>query len=163
MIKKLLITITLVSWATAATAGDAREIRLRDGGIIRGEIQALDGDRYTINSDSLGKIQLERSEIRAIVAPGSASGQQDTGNGHGGAASPGEISTLAQQMLNDRGTMTLIHSLRDNPQIQAILNDPELMRAIGRGDLETLKADPRIRALLENRTVRQITSKTLSR
>ncbi len=53
---------------TQAVAGELRVLELRDGRVITGEILSLKNGVYTLESDSLGTINIEASTIRAIRA-----------------------------------------------------------------------------------------------
>lgn len=64
------------------------------------------------------------------------------------------VSNMQGALLADPASREQVLSLQDDPQMQAILNDPATMRAIQSGDLGALMNDPKLRALLENPTVR---------
>jgi hypothetical protein len=52
--------------------------------------------------------------------------------------------------------MALILSLQDDPEMQALLNDPALLEAVQAGDLSALTANPRFMKLLDNAKVKEI-------
>jgi hypothetical protein len=167
MNKHLLLAVTFLSWMQLGAAADVRAIRLMDGGVIQGEIQSFDGKQYTIKTDSLGIMRIDASEIAAIVAPSSAGVLRSPTAGFRGGEeaatiSPRELANLTRKMVNDDEIMVLIHALRSDPQVQAILDDQTLMQAVLAGDVETLSKDPRIKALMENPAVQKIQSKALS-
>jgi hypothetical protein len=72
------------------------------------------------------------------------------------APTSGQVQELQQKMLGDEQTMALIHSLKDDPEMQALLNDPAVLSAVQSGDLSALTANPRFMKLLENAKVREI-------
>ena len=76
-------------------------------------------------------------------------------SGSQGAVS-GQVQELQQKMLGDEQTMALILSLKDDPEMQALLNDPKVLEAVQAGDLSALTANPRFMRLLENSKVREI-------
>ena len=59
--KALIISscLCLIFFTAHANAGEMREIELKDGSIIAGEVLSLAGGIYTVKSDSLGMIKLE--------------------------------------------------------------------------------------------------------
>jgi hypothetical protein len=71
------------------------------------------------------------------------------------AVSP-QIQELQRAMMQDERTMELIRALQDDPQIQELLQDPAVMRAILGGDTATLMGNEELRAVMSNRTVRDI-------
>jgi Tfp pilus assembly ATPase PilU len=68
----------------------------------------------------------------------------------------GQVQELQQKMLSDEQTMALILSLKDDPEMQALLSDPAVVSAVQSGDLSTLTANPRFMKLLDNAKVREI-------
>ena len=52
--------------------------------------------------------------------------------------------------------MQSIMSLQSDPQIQAVLNDPTIMKAIQEGDFSSLLGNPKIQALESNEHVKQL-------
>lgn len=68
-------------------------------------------------------IKLFESKIRAIRAKSA---------GHGAhkdvvSASGGEVRSLQEKMMSDKGILSLVQSLQNNPKFQRILQDPEVM------------------------------------
>ena len=66
------------------------------------------------------------------------------------------VQELEQKMLGNEQVMALILSLQNDPEMQALLNDPAVLSAVQAGDIETLKANPRFMKLLDNATVKEI-------
>jgi len=71
-------------------------------------------------------------------------------------SSPGEVRELQEKMTNDGGIMALIASLQNDPEMQALLSDPKVLKAVQAGDLGALLNDPRIMKLLDNPQVKEI-------
>ncbi len=141
-----------------ASAGEVREIELIDGSTISGEVLSLSNGIYTIKSDSLGTIKIDETKIRAIRKKLSSSGG-GAGPASGGTASTGEVKSLQEKMLSDKEIMSLIQSLRNDPDFKKILEDPEIMKAVNEGDVAALTANPRFMKLLNNATVKEIEKK----
>jgi hypothetical protein len=83
-------------------------------------------------------------DVRA-QAPGDASLAGGAGNA---------VENMQGALLADPASRDQVLSLGDDPQVKAILDDPATMRAVHAGDLGVLMNDPKIRALLQNPTVR---------
>ena len=73
--------------------------------------------------------------------------------------SPGDIGAMQQQLMANQEIMALINSLQNDPQVQAILTDPELMQAIYAGNIEALLNNPKLKDLADNPTIKSITEK----
>ena len=120
-----------VAWlglAAAATASPT--IELKDGSRIEGEIQRIDGGVYTVLSPSIGTVHVAESNIVRIVYGDTASSAADS-SGKSSAhddALAGEIRQLETRLAQDPADMQSIMSLQSDPQIQAILSDPAIIR-----------------------------------
>ena len=69
------------------------------------------------------------------------------------------VEGLMEQMQKDESTMTLISALQDDPEVQALLSDPAVLRAAQSGDIGTLMANPAVMKILNNPRVREIGKK----
>lgn len=67
-----------------------------------------------------------------------------------------QVQDLRQQLLQNPDTAREVMGMQNDPNVQAILGDPETMRAVQSGDLETLLADPKIRALMNDPRVQHM-------
>lgn len=150
--KWLCICLFLLSLAFGeAWAGEQKQIELVDGSVISGEILSLKEGFYTIRSVSLGTLRVEESRVSVIRSLSGGDVQQS------GAQS--ELDTLIKIMLNDKAVMDLIHSLQNDPEFQKILNDPDIMAAVSRGDLTDLTKNPKFMQLLNHPKVLEIKEK----
>lgn len=149
--------LCLILFAPGAGAGELKVIELKDGSVITGEVISLAGGLYTVKSDSLGTIKLEESKILAIQSrspeKGSASG------GPAAAQGSDDAQALQQKMMGDQEIMTMIQSLRDDPQFKKVMEDPVVMKAMKEGDVSALMANPQFMKLLNNPTVKEIEKK----
>jgi hypothetical protein len=66
---------------------------------------------------------------------------------------------MQSSISSDPGMMTSILQLQNDPDMQAVLSDPELMRAIQSFDLQALQNNPKIQKLMRNSTVQNIQGK----
>ena len=138
-------------------------IQLKDGSRIEGEIQGLDNGVYTIVSPSLGTVHVTQSNIVRIEYVGDASAVTASTATASSSKSPahadplsGDIQQLQKSLVQDPATMQSIMNLQTDPQIQAILNDPAIAKAIQEGDYTSLLGNPKIQALEENEHVKEL-------
>ena len=75
-----------------------------------------------------------------------------------GAVAP-QVDELQERMLQDEEVMALIGALRNDPEMQALLSDPEIIAAIQSGDISALTGNPAFMKLLNNTRVREIEQK----
>lgn len=139
-------------------AGELREIELNDGSVIYGEIVSSEGGIYTLKSSALGTVKIEESKIRVIRFKPSvkAKGKQTDS-----AQTPTEaqVQALQQLMVGDKEIITMILSLLNDPEVQKILEDPSIIKALNSGDMEALISNPKFMKLLDNRAVKDISKK----
>lgn len=157
-----LLTIFVLIFVGAITsnvsAGGIGEVELIDGSVIRGQIISSEGGSYTLKSDTLGTVRIEASKIRAIrFKPSSTRNEkrQDTMPNSGEA----HVQVLQQLLLGDQEILHMILSLVNDPDIQVILEDPSIIEAVNRGDIEALSSNPKFMKLLDNPAIQEITGK----
>ncbi len=145
--------VVLILVVRGASAGGLREIELRDGSIITGDVVSLSNGIYTIKSDSLGTVRIEESKINVIRPKSSAQGA--------GAmqSAAGEVRSIQTRMMNDQEVLGLIKSLQNDPDFKKILEDPDILKAVNDGDIPALMANPKFSKLLNNSTVQEIQKK----
>jgi hypothetical protein len=98
-------------------------------------------------------MKMSASKITLITAQGTASAASV-------ATAPSEsavIDNIRKSIAQNPDAMSKIDALQNDPMIKDILNDKKTMRAISQGDLSTLMNNPKIKALMENSTVRELT------
>lgn len=137
-----------------AQAGEIKEIVLKDGSTISGEVVSFSNGIYTVKSDILGVIKLEESKVR-IIQDKSTNNVNTSSNSN----AAGDAQGLQQRMMNDKEVMSMIQSLQNDPDFKKLLEDPKIMQAVNAGDATTLMADPRFTKLLSNPTVQEIQKK----
>ena len=148
-IVSVILAILAFSAATNLNAAETREIELTDGSVITGEVVSLSGGVYTVRSAALGTLRIEASKIRAIRLRGSAA-PSDAG---------GQVRSLEDKMLGDSEIMDLIQALQNDPDLQKILQDPEIMKAVQTFDIDTLMRNPEFMKLLNKQSVQDINKK----
>ena len=133
-------------------------IEFKDGSRIEGEIQSIENGVYTVLSPSIGTVHVAQANIVRIVYSGDVSNA---------AASPGKSSTrddtltrdiqqLQASLAQDPTAVQSIVDLGSDPQIQAVLTDPAIVKAIQEGDYASLLGNPKIQALESNEKLKQL-------
>ncbi len=154
------LLLCLALGSTVAMAADLRRITLSDGSVINGEVLEMKDDVYIIRSATLGTVRLSSAQVRgidtmeAIPAPAAITGTSGVRKARGEA-----VEGIAERLGNDPSTMELITKLQEDPKIQDILNDPEIMNAVQSGDPAALEDNPKIRDLMNHPAVEEINKK----
>ena len=166
-VEKIVVRLSIISFfflfsvlVSDVSAGEVREIELNDGSVINAEIVSLNGGIYTLKSNTLGTVKIDESKIRTIRLKSSGEsphGQQTSAQTN---ADP-QVQILHQLMMGDKEIMGMILSLLNDPEIQNILEDPSIIKALNAGDIDTLLSNPKFIKLLDNPTIRNITRKVI--
>lgn len=159
-----LLAATLLCGTHSAMAEQAT-IVLNDGSKIVGEVVSLKGGHYKIKTGSLGEVNLKQNDVKVIQygsAPQAATPAVPSTSTTGVAsASNPQLASMfqgvQQRITSNPQMMSQIQSMAQDPTLQAILNDPEIKRALEAGDFGSLMANPKIHQLMNHSTVKQIT------
>lgn len=159
----LSLALVLGLFCSMVSASEIKEIELKDGSIITGEVISLTNGIYTVKSDILGTIKLEDTKVRNIREKTGfstpAASPQPSLAPQAQSSATGEAQSLQQKMMSDKEIMGMILSLQNDPEFKTLLEDPKIMSAVNSGDVATLTADPRFMKLMNNPTVREIQNK----
>lgn len=156
MLLKICLAAALLGQACGALASPT--IELKDGSRIEGEIQSVDRGVYTVLSPSLGTVHIAQSNIARVVYSGDvsdAAGSSGKSPARDDALSH-DIQQLQASLAQDPAALQSIMSLQSDPQIQAVLSDPAIMKAIQEGDYTSLLGNAKIQALESNEHLRQL-------
>ncbi|SJZ36796.1 protein of unknown function [Trichlorobacter thiogenes] len=86
----------------------------------------------------------------STASPAATSGSTKSSNDFSG------VENLKERMLQDQGAMEQIRALQNDPEMQALLSDPNVIRAVQSGDYSVLVNNPSFLRLLNNPRVKEI-------
>jgi len=69
------------------------------------------------------------------------------------------VEALQERMEAQPEVMDTIRRLQSDPQFQDVLDDPEIVKALGSGDIAALLANPKVNNLINHPAVQDITKK----
>ncbi|MBF0318750.1 MAG: hypothetical protein HQL01_02940 [Nitrospirae bacterium] len=144
--------IVLLTYPVSGTA-EVREFHLNDGSVITGEIISYTNGVYTVKSAALGTITINGAKVHSITSKG---GPTSAGSGRDTAS---QVKGLQQKMMSDEEIMKLVLALKDDQEIQKVLQDPEIIKAINSNNLQKLMANTKFLSLLNNPKVQEIERK----
>jgi len=142
-------------------AGEPSVIELKDGSVISGEVVSFDGNTWTIKSGAMGTLKIDGAKVVSIRSQTTGSQAPVGGASTGNQVNTADIQALQQSITANKQLMAMIMNLQNNPEVQAILQDPEVMNAINAGDMNTLMANPKFRRLMENAKIKEITREAI--
>jgi len=150
----LLVMATLLAPYGSASAAT---LVLQDGGVIHGEIKALQDDVYTIETESLGTVRVRKQDVRIIDhSGGSTVGSSVESSTNGSPPEQAELQAMQSRMMQNPNLFSMIQALQSDPEMQAVLDDPEIMSAMTSGNYAVLMNHPKIIALIRNANVRAV-------
>ena len=151
----VIVATVLLTGGEAAFAGT---VVLKDGTIIHGEVESLRDGIYTIQTGSLGPVQVSKDQIRSIDPGDDSSSGLQTGPAPGPASSPlvPDLAATKSRITEDPKLMALLLGLENDPQVLEVVEDPDVMKAIAAGDYTALMNNPKIVALMSNAKVREL-------
>ncbi len=135
--------------------------QLQDGSQIKGRLVGVDGDRYLVESVSMGNVSIHAENVISIVNESSANAVSPrkfkalSSSGAGArpssdSFSPEEIANMQKTLMTDQDLMSDIQALGQDPAFMELLQDPELMDAIIHHDVEKLRDNPKAQELMQN-------------
>lgn len=150
-------TSTLLIFLAAARLASAETLVLNDGTVIQGDVRSLQNDVYTVQSDTLGTVRVRKQDVQSIAYADQASPAAPTqAPGRATLPSQTDLEAIQSQMLQIPDLFSMIEALQGDPQVQAVLSDPEIMSAVAAGDFATLMNHPKIISLTKNANMREV-------
>lgn len=162
---------------------------LKDRSQLRGRILSFKDGVYRISNPVLGELDLptgkllmvvfDDSALPGVAAPGAAAagGPAGAAGNTGATASSAKpagqvqlglddslkavfsIEGVMQSLTSDKDSLDEIAKLAEDPEVQALLNDPQVLKAIEGSDFSALANNPKVQALMKNPRVQKLTRK----
>ena len=161
-----LLAFLLVGISPFLLAADDAEqlITLKDQSVIRARVTEMSGGFYSVKSPVLGDMKIPASEVVSIQAEGTdknsgtlqAAGESNTLHGQPSPAPVGLDSMKAavfskvQTWAATREGMDAVTAFSQDPNVKAVMNDPQVMQAIQKGDFNSLMNSPSMKSIMEN-------------
>jgi len=151
----IILAFTIVN----AYSQQKSKIELNDGSMIEGEVSSLADGTYTINSNSLGQVRIDASKVRRIDTLGADSQQPLNPSEASNVPSKEQIESIKTQILSNPDTLKNVTELSKDPQFQELLNDPAILSAAKKGNIQELISNEKIKSFSENAKIKQIKDK----
>ena len=140
--------LLLVITSSSAYAGKVQRVELRDGSIMNAEVISMHDGVYTFKSPSLGEVNVNAKQVQSISSSDMPTSQAGSANKN--------LNQLQSTLMANPETKNLIAGLQNDPDMQAVLSDPEIMKAIQSGDYTAVANNPKFQRLMNNPTIKQI-------
>ncbi|MDD5019569.1 MAG: hypothetical protein PHH75_05160 [Candidatus Omnitrophica bacterium] len=118
-------------------------IRLKDGGVVIGQVLGKESGQYRIMTGSMGIVSVSENDIVSFESKGSAGWEQ-----------------YERAIVENPQSIASIQGLTQDEEIMQIISDPKVKDAIARQDLEYLKTNEKFLKFMNHPTVKQIIQNT---
>lgn len=137
-------------------------IELTDGSVVNGNIISYTNGVYAVNSQDMGTILINESKIKNIGFDASSDSQEASSLAplSGNNQLAGQTEALKNQVMSNPKIMDSIASLKDDPQVQEVLTDPEVAAAIKAGDINALSKNEKFMSLTTNPKIQKLKEET---
>jgi hypothetical protein len=152
-----------------AAEGGMKSFQLRDGSVISGRLLELKQGHFVVESPSLGQLRIPEDDVLAMTAagtpvvqpPATPKAAPSSAIAVGGPYA-GDIQAAQTQILSSPDLMADVQALAQDPQMQALVNDPAFINALMSGNLQAIQDNPRTHKLMSNPKVQQLIGKVLA-
>ena len=156
MINRFFSVFLLFSFFTPlAFAGSTKQIALKDGSVIKGELVSFENGIYTIQTDNLGQLQLPEANVLSVANETIAAQAPQVAAQAGSAPNfSNKVSTMQNQIMADPQAMQAVQAMAEDPEIAAMISDPDFVKqltaAVSNNNVESVAGDPKIQQLMSN-------------
>lgn len=143
-------------------------ITLSDGTVIKGRIMNMEDNVFSVQTQHMGRLQISAEDIQKIenvqspLPPKAVSPQQNTNlslPSLSPSLSSNQILELKDQLLSDPNTLADIQALINDPEIMNALLNQDFIQAVYTMDPETIQNNPQTQQLLQNPKLQELMKK----
>ena len=152
-IRFLLSILFLTIFTTTATAQlePLKTITLKDGTVLKGRVVSMANGEYTIQTPYLNELVIQESNVESIADHTRPTLTTDV--------LKNEVENVQGQVMANPELMQEIQETMSDPKVQAIMQDPDFMKAIMSMDPEQIQNNPKTREMLNQPEIRELFQK----
>ena len=152
----LLAALGLCISSSTALANKPSRIELNDGSVIIGEVTGVNNGTYSITSQEMGALQINEQKIKQIGFSEDNSALSTQTSQTQPEEISGKMDAMRNKLMGDKESLGMIMSLKDDPQFQEILKDPNIINAVKSGNTAALMNNEKFMQLKNNPIVQKI-------
>ncbi|MBQ3644045.1 MAG: hypothetical protein II961_05565 [Candidatus Riflebacteria bacterium] len=160
-------------------AGGNSKITLNDGTTIYGKVVGMSDGVYTIKTDTMGDIKVNSDNVVEISSGSKASNSnqssigiidgsnrrssnyssdraQSNNSSNSYSSKQQDVNAMVQSRMMDENFMENLMQLGSSPEMQSVLDDPEVMEAIQNGDYDFLMNNSKMNDLMNSSEIQGI-------
>lgn len=147
------IFVSLLVLCSSTVAAQTATLKLNDGSSVVGEVRSFEQGVYVVDGTSLGRLEISQEKVQSIHY---GAANAPLAGGLLNAQPALDVDALGASMMANPAILSIIQSLKSDPQFQSVIADPEIQRAINTGDYLSLMANPKILELMNHSMVKEI-------
>jgi len=161
MRKSIFLAFFVLTLVSLAFSANESRIFLNDGSSLDAEIISFADGKCKVKSSTRGTILIEESKIRTIRPLGQSADLSALNEAMptDAASAQNEIQKLQPLIAGNPDVMKTIAGLMSNPEFQALLHDPEILKAAKTMDVKALMANQKFVNAMKNPAVKEIDKK----
>jgi hypothetical protein len=152
------LSFLFVSILASLSFADVQTISLKDGSQLKGELTGISNGVYTVHTSNLGDIKINASEVSNIGIGAPPAAQQAPISGAGGGSDDLnlKIKNAQTKLMQDPAMMQQVQAMAQDPELMKMLSDPELTQAVMSHDVKAIENNPRAQQLMSNPKMRAL-------
>ena len=156
MINRLILPLLLLTFLSPLVfAGSTKQIALKDGSVIKGELVSFENGIYTVQTDNLGQLQLPEANVLSVANESIAVQAPQAAAQTGSAPNfSNKVSAMQNQIMADPQAMQTVQAMAEDPEIAAMISDPDFVKqltaAVSNNNIDSVAEDPKIQQLMSN-------------
>ncbi len=147
----LIFSFLLISNTSAQTPEAKKNIKLKDGTILKGRVISMEDGVYTIRTPYLNEIAINEEDIETISDHVVQPLTQDLLRN--------EVEAVQGQVIANPALMQEIQETMNNPKIREIMQDPEFINAVMSMDPEAIKNNEKTYEMLQQPEIKELFQK----
>lgn len=155
MKQPILSLVLLVAVVPAGFAGSTKNVTLKDGSVIKGELISYEKGIYVLETENLGRLQLPEANV-VSVSSGTFPAQlpQTPQVSSGASGFSGQVAAMQNQIMADPNTLQAVQAMAEDPEIISLVSDPDFVQqltaAVNSNNVESVAGDPKLQKLMQN-------------
>jgi len=156
----VLVVLLLVPFVSAESR--LRSITMKDGTKVQGAIVGIEDGKYIVESPALGKLQLNQNDVVSIISSSGKTVEASSIVGSSREEAVVDIQSVQSKIMADPEIMADIQAIASDPEMVALVTDPDFMKAIQSRNMSAVKADPHTAQLMNNPRIKALIEKIQS-
>ncbi len=154
----LCILCCLCCTQQAGAQTEQQTITLMDGSVIKGQIVGASGSDFVIKTSNLGTISIPQSQVSEISrqSSGAQQGNQPAVSANAMASSQ-QMQQMQSMLMSNPKIMETVQELLTDPEVVALLEDPEVSKAVQNGaDPTSLMSNPAFMKIMSHPKIQAV-------